>query len=208
MTVDTSANRTSQQAFKESVLNDYESLKFGISRASRPSNVDEDGNIIDPNKSKVEEILNDLDYSKPNTNNSKYERGLIDAYNVIKKIIRVNHVDGYSDEELQKIFNETDPMTILSENNIQNIMRFVHEYELYSLENIIFNPGDEFLVSEDGYDEDEYDRLVTLYTEGDKVIGFNSSGKIHEVSKLNCKLTGRNFNNLLEIFEMMDEEDQ
>lgn len=204
MTIDTSTNITSQQAFKDSVLNDLE--RYGVSRASRPSNVDEDGNIVDPNKPVVKE--DDISYSKSKSDTSKYERGLIDAYNVIKKIIRVNHVDGYSDEELQKIFNETDPMTILSTYNIQNIMRNIHEYELYSLENIIFNPGDEFIVSEDGYAEDEYDRLVTLYTEDDMVIGFNSTGKTRKVSKLDCKLTGRNFNNLLEIFDMMDKEDQ
>ena len=57
-------------------------------------------------------------------------------------------------------------------------------------------------------EDDEYDRLVTLCTEDNMVIGFNSTGKIRKVPKTNCKHTGRSFGDLLEICKKMDEEDQ
>lgn len=202
---------TYQDTFKEGVINEL--VKMGIKKttddsqltgAARPSNIDEDGNIIDTTKKdKVEVVSSD---SKPSSEN--YERGLVDAYNTIRKIVRVNHVDGYTTDELDRIFGESDPVSIINEFNIYQIMRNVHEYELEVIENITFDKGDEFLVTEDGYEDDEYDRLVTLCTEDNMVIGFNSTGKIRKVPKTNCKHTGRSFGDLLEICKKMDEEDQ
>lgn len=208
MTVTSSSDFKSEE-FKDKVARDLTSMGIPSSRivtdASRPSNVDEYGNIVDPDKKTTEVVNSD---SPVAASPEKYERGLVDAYNAIKKIVRFNHVDGYDENELDKMFGETDPVEILSDFSIQQIMRNIHEFELYSLENVIFNKGDEVLVSEPGYAEDEYDRVVILDIEGDTVIGFNSDGKILRVNKLYCKLTGRSYDGLVNILETMDQEDE
>lgn len=206
-------NSSYQESFRDSVMNDL--IKLGVrktansqlSGAARPSNIDENGNVIDVDKK--EDIAKSVEETKASESSfDGYERGLIDAYHTLKKIVRVNHIDGYSEDELEKMFGFFDPINVLANFNIQDIMKISHEFELYRLNHNTFNKGDEILVSEEGYADDEYDRLVTLYTEDNDVVGFNSSGKIRIVSKLNCKSTGRNFGDLLEICKKMDEEDQ
>ena len=211
-------NNLSTEEFKRKVASDLKDLGFTSSAtkvtpettypnaASRPSNVDEDGNIIDITKPKEEEENITKSYESDYMHD-KYERGVNEIFNCVKKIVRVNHVDGYSEDELYTIFGETDPMEILSDFEAMEILRNIHEYELTSLHKIIFNKGDEFLVSEPGYAKDEYDRLVTLCTEGEMVVGFNSEGKTRKVSKLNCKLTGKNYSALVDILNDMSRED-
>lgn len=180
-----------------------------ISGAARPVNVDDDGNIIDLSK-QVEEKTEEPVVKESSTSSTviKYDRGLEDAFNALKKIVRKNHVDGYDEDELNTIFGETDPVEIFSKFNIQTILRNIYEFEVMSLQNKIFNKGDEVLVSEDGYAEDEYDRLVILSVDGDYITGFNSQGRTRKVNKLNCRLTGKTFASLVDIFNKMDEEDQ
>lgn len=214
-------NNLSTEEFKRKVASDLRDLGFTSSAvkvtpettypnaASRPSNVDENGNIVDITKPKEEKTDETTDYSFESSGYvyDRYERGINEIFNCVKKIVRVNHVDGYSEDELYTIFRESDPVEILSDFSALEILKKIHEYDLNSLNKIIFNKGDEFLVSEPGYAKDEYDRLVTLCTEGNMVVGFNSEGKIRKVSKLNCKLTGKNYSALVDILNDMSKED-
>ncbi len=212
----TSTNMNSDE-FKNKVAEDLKSIRVGTTSsvvlnnpteeypnvASRPVNVDEDGNIINISKSNEPEAAPE----EAVVSDNKYDRGLEDAFNALKKIVRKNHVDGYDEEELNTIFGESDPIEIFSDFSIQAILRNIYDYETLTLQKKIFNKGDEVLVSEEGYAEDEYDRLVVLYTDGDYIVGFNSQGKTRKVNKLNCKLTGKTFASLVDIFNEMDSAD-
>lgn len=211
-----STNMNSDE-FKNKVAEDLKSIRVGTTSsvvlnnpteeypnvASRPVNVDEDGNIINISKSNEPEAAPE----EAVVSDNKYDRGLEDAFNALKKIVRKNHVDGYDEEELNIIFGESDPLEIFSDFSIQAILRNIYDYETLTLQKKIFNKGDEVLVSEEGYAEDEYDRLVVLYTDGDYIVGFNSQGKTRKVNKLNCKLTGKTFASLVDIFNEMDNAD-
>lgn len=211
-----STNMNSDE-FKNKVAEDLKSIRVGTTSsvvlnnpteeypnvASRPVNVDEDGNIINISKSNEPEAAPE----EAVVSDNKYDRGLEDAFNALKKIVRKNHVDGYDEEELNIIFGESDPIEIFSDFSIQAILRNIYDYETLTLQKKIFNKGDEVLVSEEGYAEDEYDRLVVLYTDGDYIVGFNSQGKTRKVNKLNCKLTGKTFASLVDIFNEMDNAD-
>lgn len=211
-----STNMNSDE-FKNKVAEDLKSIRVGTTSsvvlnnpteeypnvASRPVNVDEDGNIINISKSNEPEAAPE----EAVVSDNKYDRGLEDAFNALKKIVRKNHVDGYDEEELNTIFGESDPIEIFSDFSIQTILRNIYDYEALTLQKKIFNKGDEVLVSEEGYAEDEYDRLVVLYTDGDYIVGFNSQGKTRKVNKLNCKLTGKTFASLVDIFNEMDNAD-
>ena len=130
-----------------------------------------------------------------------YNRGLNDAWEVIKKITKDDSVGGYSIEMMQELFGRTCVYDITHNYTPEEAIAKIREYEDKQKQDAEIKVGDE-VYSE----EDDLRFVVTRITNG-RYEGICTDGACYCPLPLHIKKTGRHAYRIIELLGELDETD-
>lgn len=133
--------------------------------------------------------------------NKAYNRGLNDAWEVIKKITKDDSVGGYSIEMMQELFGRTCVYDITHNYTPEEAIAKIRAYEDKQKQDAEINVGDE-VYSE----EDDLRFVVTRITNG-RYEGICTDGACYCPLPLHIKKTGRHAYRIIELLGELDETD-